>query len=150
MKILLVSPLKSTAGSRSSFLEYCPANSRKKGHTIVYVERKANGMAPQFSDPHIRYYSSRTYSNLYVDLLMSALYNLFILLRHSNCSVYYALKPAPNNGLPALVAKCMGKWIMLDIDDLDYGYFDKRASADDVVFVFQAFTPFFQRNNLPY
>jgi glycosyltransferase involved in cell wall biosynthesis len=100
-------------------------------------------MAPQFSNPDIRYYSSPTYTNLYIDLFMSAFYNMLILLRHCNCSVYYALKPAPNNGIPALVARCMGKRILLDIDDLDYGYFDKGMRRTMSYFFFRHLPRFF-------
>jgi len=142
MKILLVSPLKSTAGSVVRFWNIA-LQLQKKGHTVVYVERRANTMAPQFSDPNIRYYSSRTYSNLYIDLFMSALYNLIVLMRHCNCSVYYALKPAPNNGIPALIAKCMGKRILLDIDDLDYGYFGKGMRRTMSYFFFRHLPRFF-------
>jgi hypothetical protein len=133
--------LKSTAGSVVRFWNIA-LQLQNNGHTVVYVERRANGMMPQFSDARIRYYSSPTYSNLYADLIASLLFNVVILLRHCNCSVYYALKPAPNNGIPALIAKCMGKRILLDIDDLDYGYFD-RGMSRIMSYVFSGIYPAF-------
>jgi glycosyltransferase involved in cell wall biosynthesis len=45
-----------------------------------------------------------------------------ILLKNLDSSVVYALKPAPNNCIPALFAKLLGKKVLLDVDDLDYAY----------------------------
>jgi len=71
----------------------------------------------------VTYLPCRTYGNLYLDIVLSLLHNLTVLMRHADCDIYYCLKPAPNNGIPALLARLLGKRIILDIDDLDHGYF---------------------------
>jgi glycosyltransferase involved in cell wall biosynthesis len=51
------------------------------------------------------------------------LFNILIFLIHRDCALYYTLKPAPNNGVVALLASILKKKLVLDIDDLDFAYF---------------------------
>lgn len=121
MKILLVSPFTSASGSAVRFWNIAQ-QLRDRGHGIVYVERAPKG-APRPSFNEITYYQTPTLGNIFLDIAYSLVHNLAILIRHIDLNVYYALKPAPNNCLPAMVAKACGKRICLDVDDLDYGYF---------------------------
>ncbi len=142
MKFLLISPFTSTSGSAIRFWNIA-GQLRNHGYKVVYVER-----APKDSPPPvfkgISYYSSPKLNNLYVDIIVSLFFNLFIFIRHLDCSVYYALKPAPNNCLPALLAKLLGKRIFLDIDDLDYGYFNKGIKRTISQFFFDFFPRYFE------
>jgi glycosyltransferase involved in cell wall biosynthesis len=128
MKFLLVSPFTSISGSAVRFW-HIAQHLEKQGHSVVYVER----VPPNSPPAHLKgitYIPCPTLGNLFLDIAFSLFFNLLVLVRHRDCSVFYALKPAPNNGIPALVARLAGKRIMLDIDDLDYGYFGpgfKRA-----------------------
>ncbi len=130
MKFLLVSPFSSVSGSAVRFLHIAKHLSML-GHEVVYVERRhKEEPKPQISG--VKYLSSPIMPNLFLDIFISTIYNTFVLFIHRNCDIYYALKPAPNNGLPALLARAAGKRIFVDIDDLDYGYFPpglKRAVA---------------------
>lgn len=143
MKILLVSPFTSYSGSAVRFWNIAIQLS-KQGHSVVYVERKPAGAKPFLNDPDVRYYCSPTFRNLYFDILFSTAYNLFILLKNLDCTVYYALKPAPNNCIPALAAKLFGKRIFLDIDDLDYGYLPQGFRRNLAYYFFSFFPRFFE------
>lgn len=120
MKFLLVSPFTSISGSAIRFWNIAQ-QLHERGHKVIYVERRPRG-APRPMLDGVTYLTTRVRRNLYLDILVSLVYNLTVLLRNLDCSVYYALKPAPNNCIPALLAKLLGKRIFLDIDDLDYGY----------------------------
>jgi glycosyltransferase involved in cell wall biosynthesis len=123
MKYLLVSPFTNVSGSAIRFWNI--ANHLvMQGHTVVYVERKPKN-APTAHLSGVKYYSTPVLNFLYVDILFSFVHNLSILFRNLDCDVYYALKPSPNNGVPALIAKLLRKKIILDVDDLDWGYFKK-------------------------
>lgn len=142
MKFLLISPFTSTSGSAIRFWNIA-SQLRNHGYKVVYVERAPKDSPPPVFEG-ISYYSSPKLNNLYIDIIVSLFFNLFIFFRHLDCSVYYALKPAPNNCLPALLAKLMGKRIFLDIDDLDYGYFDEGAKRTISRFFFDFFPRFFE------
>jgi glycosyltransferase involved in cell wall biosynthesis len=71
-----------------------------------------------------------------LDIIVSLLFNLLLLARHLDCDVYYALKPGPNNGFPALLARLLGKRIILDVDDLDYAYMKDGVSRSVFRFFF--------------
>jgi glycosyltransferase involved in cell wall biosynthesis len=132
MKFLLVSPFTNASGSSVRFWNIA-LHLQKQGHKVVLVERKGNKKKPPiYFSSEITYYTSPSTGNLIGDILISLLFNVFILIRHFNCSVFYALKPAPNNCIPAFIAKVFGKKIILDIDDLDYAYWPdskKRSIA---------------------
>jgi glycosyltransferase involved in cell wall biosynthesis len=95
----------------------------RHGYEVVYVDRKAKGSSALFASQKIRYYSCPATSSLITDILLSTLFNSIIFFRHIQCSVYYQLKPAPNNSIVAFFAWITGKRLLLDIDDLDYAYF---------------------------
>lgn len=121
MKLLLVSPFTSTSGSAIRFW-HIARHLARRGHRVVYAERRPQGEPPP-PFQSVEYHSTPKLPNLYLDIVLSLTANLLLLARHFDCTIYYALKPAPNNGIPALVAKLMRKRVFLDIDDLDYGYF---------------------------
>ena len=142
MKFLLVSPFTSTSGSAVRFWNIAH-QLQLNGFKVVYVDR-----APKNSPPplfkNIVYYSSPKLKNLYLDIFVSLLINLLILMRHFDCSIFYALKPAPNNCIPALIAKLCGKRIFLDVDDLDYGYFNTGIKRYISKFFFNLFPRYFE------
>jgi glycosyltransferase involved in cell wall biosynthesis len=142
MKILLVSPFSSVSGSAIRFWNIA-RQFAGRGYTVIYSERSPKG-APAPLLPGISYKSTRVLPNLYLDILVSTISNLLLLLTNLDCSVYYALKPAPNNCIPALIAGILGKRIFLDIDDLDFAYFGpglKRALSRFFFFLFPRFFP---------
>lgn len=131
MKFLLVSPFTNTSGSAIRFWNIAE-QLRRHGHKIVYIERVADySFSPTFTG--VTYLTSRKLKLLHFDILYSLLFNLVSLLRHHDCDVYYCLKPAPNSGIPGIVAKLLGRKVILDIDDLDYGYlkpgFNRKISS---------------------
>ncbi len=142
MKFLLVSPFTSTSGSAIRFWNIA-RQLHNHGYKVVYVERALKDSPPPVFKG-ISYYCSPKLKNLYVDILVSLFFNLFIFFRHIDSAIYYALKPAPNNCIPALMAKLLGKRIFLDIDDLDYGYFDKGAKRTISKLFFNFFPQFFE------
>ena len=122
MKFLLVSPFTNASGSSIRFWNIA-LELKKQGHSVVLVERKAGkNKKPIFFSSEIKYYASPSTGNLIGDILVSLIFNFAILLRHIDCTVFYALKPAPNNCIPALFARLIHKRTLLDIDDLDYAY----------------------------
>jgi glycosyltransferase involved in cell wall biosynthesis len=137
MKILLVSPFTSASGSAIRFWNIAQ-QFKDQGFDVVYIDRNLRGQKPLYRIDGIRYSPSPVLKPLILDILVSALYNLFMLFRHLDCSVFYALKPAPNNCFAALIAKLIGKRVLLDIDDLDYEYFNPglKRSFSRLFFIF--------------
>lgn len=142
MKFLLISPFTSTSGSAIRFWNIAHQLTRH-GHAVVYVERAAKDSPPPLYSG-IKYYTSPKIKPLFIDITLSFLFNMIILIRHYDADIYYALKPAPNNCFPALVAKLIGKRIFLDIDDLDYGYFKSGLNYIVSKFFFRFFPRFFE------
>ncbi|MBD3391342.1 MAG: glycosyltransferase [Chitinivibrionales bacterium] len=120
MKFLLISPFTSISGSAVRFWNIAQ-HIRRQGHTVVYVERRPAG-APAPRLEGVVYRTSPALNNLALDMIVSLAFNMLVFLRHIDCGVYYALKPAPNNCFPALFARLLFKRTVLDIDDLDFGY----------------------------
>ncbi|MBN1131038.1 MAG: glycosyltransferase [Chitinispirillaceae bacterium] len=137
MKLLLVSPFTSQSGSAIRFWNIA-LRLRDGGYTVVYIDRGSRTGRPLFKKEGIVYRTGPTVSPLALDILLSTLFNLFMLLRHADCGLFYALKPAPNNCIPALFARLAGKKTMLDIDDLDYEYLPPglKKTASRVFFRF--------------
>jgi glycosyltransferase involved in cell wall biosynthesis len=142
MKFLLVSPFTSISGSATRFYSIAKQLIRF-GHTVVYIERTPRAMQPPVL-PGIRYHATAKRSNLYLDIIISTIFNLIILFRNLDCGIYYALKPAPNNCLGACIAKLLGKRIFLDIDDLDFGYWPEGINKRLSRFFFHLFPRFFE------
>jgi|GEM_PF-774019 len=141
-KFILVSPFTSVSGSAVRFWNIAQ-NLQNRGCDVVYVERKPKD-APAPALTHIRHLSSPKLKNLFLDILLSTVFNIGVLVRHINCSVFYALKPAPNNCIPALLAKAMGKTVILDIDDLDFGYIEPGFKREVSRFFFNFFPRYFK------
>jgi glycosyltransferase involved in cell wall biosynthesis len=142
MKFLLVSPFTSISGSAIRFHNIAKQLIRF-GHTVVYIERTPIAKQPPVL-PGIRYHTTMKRSNLYLDIIISTIYNLVILFKNLDCDIYYALKPAPNNCFGACIAKLLGKRIFLDIDDLDFGYFPEGMNRRLSQFFFHFFPRFFE------
>ena len=141
MKFLLISPLTSTSGSAIRFWNIA-RQLKLAGHDVLYVERSPKDSPPPLY-PDIKYKTSPKLKNLFFDIAYSTLFNFIILFKNLDCDIYYALKPAPNNGLPALMAKLLGKKIILDIDDLDYAYFKPGVAHTISKFFFDGLPRFF-------
>jgi glycosyltransferase involved in cell wall biosynthesis len=142
MKFLLVSPFSSISGSAVRFRNMA-VQLEKHGHEVVYVERKTPGVPSPELD-NITYLTSPVLQFLFFDMAVSTLFNFYVLFKHCNCSVFYALKPAPNNCFPALFAKLIGKRVFIDIDDLDYGYFKPGFKRNISKFFFEFFPKHFE------
>lgn len=142
IKILLVSPFTSASGSAIRFWNLA-LQFKANGYGVVYIDRYASSRGPLYSTNGIVYRPSRSISPLVLDIVLSTLFNLFMLLRHFDCRVYYALKPAPNNCIPALIARMLGKKVILDIDDLDYEYYRPGLKRIVAGFFFRLFPRFF-------
>jgi glycosyltransferase involved in cell wall biosynthesis len=142
MKLLLVSPFTSTSGSAIRFWNIA-LQFKARGYDVVYTDRGSRSGRPLYQTKGISYRTAPVVSPLFLDILLSTLFNLCLLLRHHDCCLYYALKPAPNNGFPALVAKFLGKKVVLDIDDLDYAYLSQGIKRSVSRFFFRLFPRFF-------
>lgn len=127
MKFLLVSPFTSASGSAIRFWNIA-IELKRAGHEVIFVDRKAVNGKTLFTSDEIRYYNCFSTGKLLLDIIISLFFNTYILFRNINCDVFYALKPAPNNCIPALIAKLLGKRIVIDIDDLDYAYLESRLN----------------------
>lgn len=122
MKVLLISPFTSASGSAIRFWNIA-IELHKKGYKVIYVDRKAPGISQLYCSKDIEYHSCKSTGMLFIDIVISLLFNFYVLLKNLDCQIFYALKPAPNNCIPALLAKFLKKKIFLDVDDLDYAYF---------------------------
>lgn len=142
MKFLLVSPFTSASGSAIRFWNIAQALV-EAGHTVVYSDRKASGVADLHRCEKVRYAQCPSIGIKPLDILFSLFFFTLLFIRHGNCSVYYALKPAPNNCFPALLAKILGKKIILDVDDLDYAYLNPGGSYRLFRFFFDRFPRYF-------
>jgi glycosyltransferase involved in cell wall biosynthesis len=142
MKILLISPFTSASGSAIRFWNMAEQFALH-GYRVVYVDREKKGHAPLHQVPGVAYRPSRVVQPFVLDILLSTLYNLYIVLTNLDCSLIYALKPAPNNCFAALLARVLGKTIVLDIDDLDYEYLNPGLKRTVSRFFFRFFPRFF-------
>lgn len=142
MKILLVSPFTSASGSAIRFWNIAQ-QLKEHGFEVVYIDRHHPAKKPLHRVNGIIYSPSPVLKPLFVDILFSTVFNIAMLFRHIDCSVFYALKPAPNNCVAALIAKVLGKKVLLDIDDLDYEYFNPGMKRSISRFFFRFFPKFF-------
>jgi glycosyltransferase involved in cell wall biosynthesis len=142
MKFLLVSPFTSISGSAIRFHNIAKQLNRF-GHSVVYIERIPRD-TPRPVLPGIRYHATVKRSNLYLDIIISTIYNLIVLFKNLDCDIYYALKPAPNNCLGACIARLLGKRTFLDIDDLDFGYWPEGMNRRLSRFLFHLFPRCFE------
>jgi glycosyltransferase involved in cell wall biosynthesis len=142
MKLLLVSPFTSTSGSAIRFWNIA-LQFKARGYTVVYSDRGSRSGKPLYKAEGIIYRPGRVISPLILDILLSTIFNVIMLVRHLDCGAYYALKPAPNNGIPALIAGLFGKKVVLDIDDLDFAYLAPGYKRHIYRFFFHFFPRFF-------
>jgi glycosyltransferase involved in cell wall biosynthesis len=142
MKYLLVSPFTNASGSAIRFWNIAHSL-RQQGHEVVFADRKARGVRQLHSRDDIRYYGFTDTGVLPLDIFLSLFFYTLVFIRHLDCTVYYAFKPAPNNCLVAFFARIAGKKIILDIDDLDYGYLSNRLLRRFVRWYFDFFPRFF-------
>jgi glycosyltransferase involved in cell wall biosynthesis len=142
MKLLLVSPFTSASGSAIRFWNIAQ-QFKELGFDVVYIDRNPRGKKPLHRIDGIKYSPSPVLKPFIIDILVSTIYNLFMLVRHLDCSIFYALKPAPNNCFAALIAKLLGKKVVLDIDDLDYEYINSGLKRSVSRFFFMFFPQFF-------
>lgn len=141
-KILLVSPFTGISGSAIRYVNIAK-QLKRHGYSVIYVERESPHTTLPPIDNEIPTYRCKVSGNVYLDILRSLFFNLKILLLHWDLSVFFALKPAPNNCIPALIAKVFNKRIILDIDDLDFGYFPIGIKRSISQFFFNFFPRFF-------
>lgn len=137
MKFLLISPFTSVSGSAIRFW-HIAQHLQWQGNQVVYVERHPRGAPPPML-LNVRYHSTPQYTNLYLDIAISTLHNIYVLISNLDCQVVYALKPAPNNFLPSMLARLLGKLVLLDVDDLDWGYYEPGLKRSVSKFFFDVF-----------
>lgn len=142
MKILLVSPFTSASGSAIRFWNIAQ-QFRERGWDVIYIDRLERGNRPLYQTDGISYRPSRSIKPLVLDIIYSAVYNIVMLFRNLDAAVFYALKPAPNNCCAAVIAKLLGKKVLLDIDDLDYEYLAPGLKRGVSRFFFRLFPKFF-------
>lgn len=142
MKILLVSPFTSASGSAIRFWNIAQ-QFKERGFEVVYIDRHRLGQKPLYHTEGVTYSFSPVLKPFVIDFMISTIFNVFMFLRHINCTIFYALKPAPNNCLAALLAKLLGKKILLDIDDLDYEYIPPGIKKSLSRFFFRFFPKHF-------
>ena len=142
MKILLVSPVTSASGSAIRFWNIA-SQFKQRGWSVVYIDRNAAGADPLYRTEGITYRPSPTLRSFPLDILYSTIFNLVMFLRNLDCTIFYALKPAPNNCLAALLARLLGKKVLLDIDDLDFAYLAPGLKKNLSMFFFRFFPRFF-------
>lgn len=142
MKFLLVSPFTNASGSSVRFWNMAKAIANR-GHRVVLAERSVKGGTPLHCCEGIVYCSCPSSGIQLPDMVISLIFNFVLLLRHSDCDIFYALKPAPNNCLPALAAKAAGKKVILDVDDLDYAYLAPGPGRELFRWFFNRFPRFF-------
>ncbi|MBN1306630.1 MAG: glycosyltransferase [Chitinispirillaceae bacterium] len=142
MKFLLVSPFTGASGSAIRFWNIAQAL-REKGHRVVYADRRAKKAPSLHFCEGVAYYGCPACGVLLLDIVFSFLFYSTIFIRHVDCDVFYALKPAPNNCIPALAARLFGKRVILDVDDLDYAYLAGGAGRVVSRFFFNLFPRMF-------
>jgi glycosyltransferase involved in cell wall biosynthesis len=142
MKILLVSPFTSASGSAIRFWNIA-RQLKEQGYTVVYTDRHHRGKQLLHRVDDIVYSPSPVLNSFILDIFISTIFNILLFIRHFDCAIFYALKPAPNNCTAALLAKIFGKKIILDIDDLDYEYFNPGIKRSVSKFFFMFFPKFF-------
>jgi glycosyltransferase involved in cell wall biosynthesis len=125
-KIVMISPFTNVSGSAIRFWNMAIELVRHD-FEVVYADRKIKNGKALFVNRGITYYSCPQTGHFLPDMLLSSLFNIFVFLRHRDCSILYTLKPAPNNGIIAILAFLMKKRQMLDIDDLDFAYFTQGS-----------------------
>jgi glycosyltransferase involved in cell wall biosynthesis len=140
MKILLVSPFTSASGSAIRFWGIAQ-ELHNRGFSVVYSDRAS--VRSLYQVPGITYQPGFSIKPFFLDILFSTLFNIILLFRNLDCEIFYALKPAPNNCLAALIARFFGKKIFLDIDDLDYEYLSPGVKKNLSKFFFHFFPRFF-------
>jgi len=101
MKIVILSSLATDTGCWLR-MQYLATALRKAGNTVTFVKPVKKTMPLKF------------------DLLFSFLKNLKIFF--IDADVFIGMKPFPNVTLPLLIKKAFGARVVVDIDDVDYGY----------------------------
>lgn len=118
MKILIFSSLSARTGCwvRAGYI----ANSLRRGGADVTLFKPL----PQMP--------------FFLDMILSIPLNIFRVLLHRT-DVVIGLKPFPNTTLPLMVSKILGRFVIVDIDDLDYEY--RTGMLRNIVKYVQCFTP---------
>lgn len=122
MKILVISSLTSRSGSAIRFWSICRELGRL-GHRVWFMERAPASdrkIAPNVT--HLR--SPVIGPSLLLDIMLATVLNTVraVFIRPD---IVFALKPLPNSCLPALAKRWGGAKIVLDVDDLDYEYYQE-------------------------
>jgi len=137
MKILMLNALTERSGSGVRFWSISNELARQ-GYSLFFLERSI-GKNGRGGKSELQYRSTVDTGMLWVDVLRATLLNLyqgFVFRPHW----VFALKPMPNNCLPALFLKYIFKGkIILDIDDLDFEYYPRGPRRHLVRFFLQLF-----------
>ncbi|MBN1577955.1 MAG: glycosyltransferase [Chitinispirillaceae bacterium] len=137
-----MSPFTGASGSAIRFWNIAQAL-RERGHRVIYADRRARNAPSLHFCEGVTYYGCPGSGVLLLDIIFSFFFYSIIFIRHLDCAVFYALKPAPNNCIPALAARLFGKKIILDVDDLDYAYLPEGAGRSVFKFFFDLFPRMF-------
>lgn len=141
MKFILISPFTSISGSAVRFWNIAGELS-KRGYDVIYIERLPKDEKPR-NHNIIRYFFTYSHNNLFLDILYSTIYNLIILFKNIRADAVFCFKPQPNSAIPGIVARLLGKKVFLDVDDLDYGYFESGPKKVVSKKLFDFFPRFF-------
>jgi len=145
MNVLLLSSLTNRSGSAIRFWNICRELGRLE-HRVCFLERAP--ASEKKSATNVTYLRSPMVNwSLPLEILLSTVYNV---LRSTfiPADVVFALKPLPNSCLPALLKKLGGAKIILDIDDLDYEYYQDGLLKKIVRLCYDVFPGHFHRITL--
>ncbi|HEB41590.1 MAG TPA: glycosyltransferase [Candidatus Dependentiae bacterium] len=142
MRILLISSLTNDSGSGKRLWSIARELGRL-GHCVHYLERAKKGTKKVAQN--VVYHSSPVIASslvleIFVALIYNTVYCLFI-----RADIVFVLKPLPNSCIPGLLKRVLGAKIIVDVDDLDFEYYEQGLWKKIVHFCFNYFPPLFNK-----
>ncbi len=140
MRILLISSLTNDSGSGKRLWSIA-CELGKLGHRVHFLERAKTGKRKKTEN--VVYNCSPIISfSLILEILIALVYNSFYSL-FIRADVVFVLKPLPNSCIPGLLKKLLGAKVIIDIDDLDYEYYEQGLWKKMLRFFYGFFPPLF-------
>lgn len=136
MNLLLISSLTEQSGSGKRLWSIC-RELGKSGNRIHFLERAAPNKRKKAKNV-IYHCSPLVPFSLAIEIFLALLYNI----AHSfftRADIVFVLKPFPNSCIPALFKKLLGAKIIVDLDDLDFEYYNKGLSRSIVHLFYKIF-----------
>lgn len=121
MRILLLSSLEHQSGSALRFRGIAGALARR-GHEVHLVEPAPPGSRPETPEGVVRHPCPRLPGSPVAQAPLWLLAGLAA-VRRVRPQAVYALKALPNVWVPGLLARRRGAPLLVDLDDLDFGYY---------------------------